>query len=313
MKTYTLPKTWAYALHKPHDLPNHLCGKELNDWLDLHTPTHAQELPVDVPFLTQQDRQYPSELLGTGAPPVLFYKGNLERLHNNIVAVVGTRKCSTLGIEFTKKISRFLRDHETTSISGLAYGIDEIVHKEAPSHTIGVMPCGFGATLPSRTQAICDQILQEGGLLLSEFPPHSPPRKWRFIQRNRIIAWLAQALILVEAPTQSGALHTVDFAQQRDKKIWIVPSSPLTHSNQGGLQLIAAGFDVLSHLQQVGQYLGYQTKIQAPETIMSFSELANHLNMNTKQAMRALAQLEIEGKITSLPNGYFSWTPSYSH
>lgn len=313
MTTYTLPKTWAFALHKSNELPTHLNGQELNDWLIRHVPHHVQDQQVNTPFLTLQDNQYPKALLGTRAPPVLFYKGNLDILNKHIVAVVGTRKCSAMGIEFTKTLSRFLCTNDTISISGLAYGIDEIVHQEALSHTIGVMPCGFGASLPSRTQDLCDKIIQEGGLLISEFPPHSPPRKWRFIQRNRLIAWLAEALILVEAPVQSGALHTVDFAQQRNKKIWIVPSSPLTHSNQGGLQLIAAGFDVLCHLQQLGHYLGYKTSTTTPNAIMSLSELANHLNMNTKQAMRALSQLEIEGKISSLPNGYFSWTPSYVH
>jgi DNA processing protein len=225
--------------------------------------------------------------------------------------VVGTRKCSIQGAVFTKQISQFLAEHNIISVSGLAHGIDEIVHQNACSKTIGIMPCGFGGTLPTKTQNLCTRIVEEGGLLLSEFPPNTPPRKWRFIQRNRIIAWLASELILVEAPRASGALHTVRFAMEKEKKVWVVPSSPLVYSNHGGLELIAAGFAPLCNINQLSIHLNIEKhrQPQRSQSVMSFSEFAHHLNMNTQQATKELIKLEIEGKITTLPNGYFAWNP----
>ena len=132
--------------------------------------------------------------------------------------------------------------------------------------------------------------------MFQEFPSqNTSSRKWRFIQRNRIIAWLAHALVLIEAPMESGALHTVRFAQQRDKKIWVVPSSPLTYSNHGGLALISSGFEALCHIDQLMiKCVSDETKkTHRPQSVMSFSEIAQHLNMSTKETVqRALSRLE---------------------
>lgn len=309
MNSYTVPPKWAFAMTNtipPHDTP-----KMLEDWLTKNVPNHQSSLSSPTPFLLQTDRAYPQILLGRNAPHILFYQGNLELLTKTRVAVVGTRKCSAQGISYTRYLSKNLCNHDIVSVSGLAYGIDEIVHQEAYAKTIGVMPCGFGSNLPKRTQDICAKILEGGGLLISEFAPYTPPRKWRFIQRNRIIAWISHALVLVEAPIESGSLHTVRFAQKRNKKIWVVPSSPLTHSNHGGLALISSGFEALCHINQLLIFFQIQTKkIHRAQSVMSFSEIARHLNMDTKQAMQELSRLELNGTLTSLPNGYYAWTPS---
>lgn len=309
MNRYIVPPKWAFSIQKT--IPAHKTPQKLEDWLNKNVPQNQSSISSPTPFLVQSDPQYPQQLLGKHAPHVLFYKGNLELLTKTTLAVVGTRKCSAQGIAYTRHLSKHLYDHDIVSVSGLAYGIDEVVHQEAYSKTIGVMPCGFGSNLPSRTQSLCSKIIREGGLLISEFPPYTPPRKWRFIQRNRIIAWVAQALVLVEAPMESGALHTVRFAQQRDRKIWVVPSSPLTYSNHGGLSLISSGFEALCHLDQLMMFFQIQTKqTHRPQSVMSFSEIAQHLNMNTKQAIQELSRLELAGKLTSLPNGYYAWIPS---
>ena len=314
MKQYTLTKSWSFALQRPHHIPQNISPKQLEVWLKKHTPGHIVETTSSTPFLRQIDDIYPKSLLGIQSPPVLFYKGDIGLLKATKIGVVGTRKCSVQGAVFTKNISQFLSDSDIVSISGLAYGIDEIVHQNAQGKTIGIMPCGFGGKLPIRTQNICNQIVKEGGLLLSEFAPNTPPRKWRFIQRNRIIAWLADELILVEAPLQSGALHTVRFAMEKEKKVWVVPSSPLVYSNHGGLELIAAGFPPLCHINQLSAHLrrvygGKEKQPPKPQSVMSFSEFAHHLNMNTQQATKELIKLELEGKISTLPNGYFAWNP----
>ena len=309
MNSYIVPPKWAFSIQQT--IPFQDTPQELEAWLNKHVPRNQRPLSSPTPFLLQTDLAYPKMLIGKNAPQVLFYQGNLELLTQKRVAVVGTRKCSAQGISYTQYLSRHLFDHDIVSVSGLAYGIDEIVHQQAYAKTIGVMPCGFGSNIPKRTQDLCTKIIDNGGLLISEFPPNTPPRKWRFIQRNRIIAWIAHALVLVEAPMESGALHTVRFAQQRNKKIWIVPSSPLNYSNHGGLTLISSGFEALCHIEQLMMYFQLQTKkTHRPQSVMSFSEIAQYLNMNTKDTMQELSRLELAGMLTSLPNGYYAWIPS---
>ena len=310
MTTFTVPPSWSFALQNSQHIPVHDTPDALELWLKQKTPHHQQQLQSPTPFLLQTSPSYPAILMGRKAPYVLFYRGNLDLLTKRRVAVVGTRKCSAQGITYTQYLAQHLYEHDIVSVSGLAYGIDEVVHKYSYAKTIGIMPCGFGAKLPQRTEELCSKIVREGGLLLSEFPPYTPARKWRFIQRNRIIAWIAHALVLVEAPLESGALHTVRFAQQRNKKIWVVPSSPLTYSNHGGLALISSGFEALCHIDQLMLYFQMQSKqTERPQSVMSFSEFAQHLNMNTKQAVREINKLELAGKLTSLPNGYYAWNP----
>lgn len=310
MTTYIVPSSWTFALNKSQEIPFHETPKQLAIWLEQHTPAHQKQLVSPTPFLLQTDDSYPQMLVGKKAPYVLFYKGNLDLLAQRRVAVVGTRKCSAQGVSYAQFLAHHLYTHNIVSVSGLAYGIDEVVHKNSYAKTIGIMPCGFGGKLPKRTEHLCNRIVQEGGLLLSEFAPNTPPRKWRFIQRNRIIAWIAHALVLVEAPIESGALHTVRFAQQRNKKIWVVPSSPLTYSNHGGLALISSGFDALCHIDQLMLYFHMQSKkTSRPQSVMSFSEFAQHLNMNTKQATQEISRLELAGTIRLLPNGYYAWNP----
>ena len=309
MKNYIVPPKWAFSIQ--NTVPYQDTPQQLEAWLTKHVPSYQSPLSSPTPFLLQTDHAYPKMLLGKTAPSVLFYQGNLGLLTKTRVAVVGTRKCSAQGIAYTQYLSKHLFDHDIVSVSGLAYGIDEIVHQQAYAKTIGVMPCGFGSKLPTRMQNLCAKIVDHGGLLVSEFPPNTPPRKWRFIQRNRIIAWLAHALVLIEAPIESGALHTVRFAQQRDKKIWVVPSSPLTYSNHGGLALISSGFEALCHIDQLMMFFQIESKkTHRPQSVMSFSEIAQHLNMSTKETVQELSRLELAGMLTSLPNGYYAWTPS---
>ena len=309
MTKFILSKEWAFACQNPQKIPQYLNASVLEDWLKKHTPAAASNLKSPCAFLRSVDELYPQELIGFQSPPVLFYQGNLTLLRQRKISVIGTRKCSLLGMEFTKKLSSFLRDHSIVSVSGLAYGIDEIVHQQAPERTIGILPCGFGNAVPTRIQKMCQKIIDAGGLILSEFAPDTPPRKWRFIQRNRIVAWLGEELIVVEAPQESGTLHTVKYAMDRDKKIWVVPSSPLLQSNRGGLSLIAAGFPSLCSVHQLAVHLEIPYE-QEQALILSFSEFAQHGNMSTVEATKALTKMQLNGTVTPLQNGYFVWNPS---
>ena len=309
MQQFVLSKEWAFACRNPQKTPPNLSPHALEEWLKQHTPIDSKCIPSAYPYIRSVDEGYPEELHGYQAPPVLFYRGNISLLHKPKIAIVGTRKASVLGVEFCKLLSSFLYNNDIISVSGLAHGIDEVVHHQALSKTIGILACGFGDSLSSKTKHLCQKIVDAGGLIVSEFPPNTPPRKWRFIQRNRIIAWLGKEVILVEAPHESGTLHTIKNAMDRNKHIWIVPSSPLSHTNRGGLALIAAGFPPLCSIQQLAHHLQLSYKAEK-KSILSFSEFAQYSNMSTKDAMKELTKLELHGTIKTLQNGYFVWNPS---
>ena len=237
----------------------------------------------------------------------MFYRGNIGLLKQDALGVVGTRYCSIQGLEYARILSRYLAEHQVPSISGLAQGIDRMVHKHARGCTIGVLPCGFQRIHPS-LKSICDSIVEQGGLIVSEFLPHETARKWRYIQRNRLIAWLSAAMVLVEAPKTSGALHTVRYAQQRKKAVWVVPSSPLSVHNRGGLELIAMGFSALCSLKQIAHVFEL-AEPKENNCIMSRRDFARHLNLGQDALDKKLARLELEGKIIPLSFGNYLWNP----
>ena len=103
-------------------------------------------------------------------------------------------------------------------ISGLAFGIDEVAHRANLCNSIGVVPFGFQATCTSRHKKLCNDILEAGGLLLSEFPLHQPAQKWTFLQRNRIISGLAECVVITEARKRSGSLNTAKHAIEQRKE-----------------------------------------------------------------------------------------------
>ena len=308
MSYYTLPAHWVFALRFGQKLPTFKNESLLEEWLKNNTPASCQEIQSSTPFLTISHPLYPSALKGKGAPCVLFYQGDLTLLQKTCIAVVGTRYCSIRGVQYAKEIVHYLHTHKVISVSGLAYGIDNIVHRAAHGYTIGILPCGFDAR-SSTLQETCSHIIEQGGLILSEYLPQDVARKWRYIRRNRIIAWISSILILVEAPRSSGALHTVRYARERVIPVLVVPSSPLEEQNQGGLKLIAMGFPMLYSIKQLALLLNLPVP-QNEKSVMSRSDLARSLNLSHKELDIELRRLQINGTLIPISFGNFLWNPS---
>ena len=308
MNHYKLPSHWVFAAHLGPKTPFYKNSQHLESWLKKNATSNHTAIKSHTPFLTLCSEGYPTSLRGAQAPPVLFYRGNINLLYKRLIAAVGTRYCSTHGLEYARLLSLYLSEHQLPSISGLAQGIDCMIHEQAKGCTIGVLPCGFNK-IPSSLKIKCDSIIAQGGLILSEFLPNMPPRKWRYIQRNRIIAWLAEMVILIEAPQHSGALHTVRYAQKRKRVVWVVPSSPLSVHNRGGLGLIAMGFPALCSLKQLAHLFNIPVPVEK-NRIMSRRDFARHLNLHHDELDKELTRLQIEGTILPLSFGHFLWNPS---
>lgn len=192
------------------------------------------------------DPGYPARLVDDDTPPaVLFVEGSLGHLDGPTVAIVGTRNATRLGRETAASLAIDLADREVAVVSGLAFGIDAAAHeaiawRPGVGAAIGVVATGLERAYPRRHQRLQRQIAS-AGLLLSESPMGSEPQRWRFPARNRIIAGLADAVVVVESRSAGGSMLTAAEAVARDRPVLAVPGHPTSAASAGTLDLIADG------------------------------------------------------------------------
>lgn len=199
----------------------------------------------DVAVLSLEDDAYPRLLRETADPPVFFsYRGNLSILDHPCVAVVGTREMSPYGKRLTEWIVPPLIRAGCTTVSGLAYGIDAVVARstiDADGRTVAVLGSGLGAIYPKEHDRLADAIVESGGLLLSEYPFSEGALQQSFPARNRIVAGLSLATVVIEAPAQSGALITARLALEENRDVFACPGQLFDANVEGCHRLIAEG------------------------------------------------------------------------
>ncbi|HEX2043607.1 MAG TPA: DNA-processing protein DprA [Acidimicrobiales bacterium] len=203
--------------------------------------------------------QYPAALAGDHeAPAVLFLKGAEGGLTGRRVAVVGTRRCTRYGADVARQLGRDLAAAGVTVVSGLALGIDGAAHEGAlaarAAPPVAVVGSGLDVVYPRRHARLWAEVAASG-VLLSEAPLGARPEPWRFPVRNRVIAALAEVVVVVESPSRGGSLHTVDAAVARDRPVMAVPGSVRSPASELPNALLAEGcapardaLDVLSLL-----------------------------------------------------------------
>jgi DNA processing protein len=190
--------------------------------------------------------EYPRRLAEIPDPPFgLFTAGIGAPMTDDVpvVAIVGSRRPTTFGMHFARALAATLTAHGATVVSGLALGIDAAAHAGALSAggaTIAVLGAGVDVSSPRRNDALRADILREG-LILSEYWPGTEPAPWRFPARNRIVAGLADAVVVVEAGERSGALITADFALEQGRPVLAVPGAPGAAASVGCNALLRAG------------------------------------------------------------------------
>ena len=178
-------------------------------------------------FIHYDDDAYPSALRETSRPPFgLFARGADLDPETICVAIVGTRLPTGRAMTAAFELAYSLSEAGVCVISGLARGIDAAAHRgavaSARSPTCAVLPCGIDGVYPASNRRLAGEILDRGGLLLSEYPPGEEIRKYRFPERNRIIAGMAKSCVVVEAPAKSGALITADHALDEGRDVWVL-------------------------------------------------------------------------------------------
>lgn len=195
-------------------------------------------------FVTIFDENYPAQLRETYCPPmVLFYRGNFDLLKMTMVGIVGARRNTSYGRMALEHIIPGLIERKICVVSGLADGIDGISHEiamKSGGRTIGIIGTGLDRIYPVRRNNL-QSIMEEKELVLSEYPLGSPPSKFHFPQRNRIIAGLTQTLLVVEAKEKSGSLITASLSLQENRNVCAIPGRIDAPMSTGCNQLIAAG------------------------------------------------------------------------
>lgn len=198
----------------------------------------------NIHIIKQGDRAYPTALMQVYRPPeVLYCIGNPDLLTTRMAAVVGSRKCSEYGKQTAMALGKALSRSGITVISGMAKGIDRFGHLGAlknGGNTVAVLGCGVDVCYPAENRKLYEQICEEG-LILSEYEPGTEPRPYRFPQRNRLIAGLAQGVVVVEAGVNSGALITAELGESLGKPVYSVPGNITSPWSLGTNKLIADG------------------------------------------------------------------------
>ncbi|MBE6923927.1 MAG: DNA-protecting protein DprA [Ruminococcaceae bacterium] len=235
----------------------------------------AQCTDQDIHLLTYSDKEYPTRLKYIADPPlVLYYKGRLPDFNDApVIGVVGTRDASPYGCSAARRMGYQLVKGGGLLVSGCAKGIDTMAMKgalEADGTPVGVLGCGVDVVYPASNRWLFAE-LERRGCLISEYPPETPPAKWNFPKRNRIISGMSCGVLVVEAPMRSGALITARQAAEQGRDVFVVPGNIDVETCAGsnamlrdGAMAVSTGWDILSEYQ--AQYPGKLGEIhEVPE------------------------------------------------
>ena len=221
-------------------------------------------------FANQPD--YPAQLSQIyDPPPLLFYRGDKARLQQAQIAIVGSRKPTAHAQKITFDMAQYLAQAGYIITSGLAMGVDKRAHlgalaqvdAEYQGRTVGVMGTGIDVNYPNHHDKLFNQIIDQGGCIISELLPHTLPHKHTFPRRNRLVAGLSLATIVTEATIQSGSLITARLTSEQGKQVFAIPSHIDNSNAEGCHHLIREGATLIYHPQQVlediNSQLGYQS------------------------------------------------------
>ena len=237
--------------------------------------TKHQEKNITV--IPYEDEKYPEKLRHTYSPPTVLYSSRAINLNKHkTIAIVGTRKPSTYGKKFVHQLVASLKKYQPTIVSGLAYGIDICAHKAALANqlpTIGVIAGGLNKIYPYEHAKEASMIHQQG-CLISEHPLDTQPEKHHFPQRNRIIAGMCDAVVVIEAARKSGALITAKYANECDTDVFALPGDVYSSTSQGCNHLIKTHqAHTLTCAEDIAYMMGWDTTTNDPKNQPTFIPL----------------------------------------
>lgn len=243
-------------------------------------------------FLT--DKDYPQRLLHCyDAPTLLFYRGEANLNASRIIAIIGTRSNTDYGKHITEKLVKDLESMEVFIVSGLAFGIDALAHKAALKNnlpTVGVLGHGLDTIYPSQHTTLAKDMIKQGGGLLTEFTSNTKPDKHNFPARNRIVAGMSDATIVIETGIKGGSMITAELANSYNKDVFAYPGKVTDNKSAGCNYLIRSNKAMLlTDTQELIDMMGW-ADIRKP--VIKQQDLFVTLNAEEQQLAHILSQKE---------------------
>jgi len=274
------------------------------------------------PVIRRHDAVYPTLLAQLHDPPAqLYLRGSVDALTGPAVAIVGARSCSSYGAQVGRTVARELAAAGVVVVSGLARGVDAEAHRgalDAGGCTVAVLGCGIDRDYPRRHAELASRIV-ESGAVVSEYPPGVEPAPWRFPARNRIVAALAVATVVVEARSRSGGLITADFALELGRDVFAVPGEITSGLSAGTNELLRQGASPLLAAADVLDAMGVEPKAPAGRSVSSAAEavlalvsdgvrdpdaLVRASGCSSGDVAAALVELELAGLVATADGEY---------
>lgn len=270
------------------------------------------------------DKRYPKKLLNISKPPkVLYVLGNIELLNNKSIAIVGTRSYTEYGKHYASKFSNNISKAGLTIVSGLARGIDTFSHENSMNNigkTIAVIASGFDHIYPEENQELANKILEYDGAIISEYPPNTKVDMQKFPIRNRIIAGLSDATLVVEALSRSGSEITARNAMEQGKTVFCIPQDIGKKTGVGTNNLIKKGAKLVTSPSEILEEFGEFKIVEQEEDNIKFvhskykkiydyiskkssniDEISRELNISISELNTKLTFMEIDGLVEILP------------
>lgn len=271
-------------------------------------------------IIKNTDSLYPKRLLTIkNAPKQLYVEGDETLLNKQAIAIVGTRMPSEYGIKVANEFAKELSNQNYCVISGLAQGIDTYAHMGAKcgkGKTVAVLGAGFNHIYPKQNTKLYQDIIEEGGCIVSEYDPNEEVKPENFPKRNRIISGLAMGVLIIEARYRSGSSITAKFAIEQNKEIFCVPGNidkPTSYIPneyiKNGAFLVTSAMDIINYYpikkeeknidedyKELYQYIN--------EIPISSNELCKLTNLSIASVNERLIYMEIEGLIKNVAGGY---------
>ncbi len=284
----------------------------------------------NIEVLCQEDSSYPQQLKNIPDPPIcLFIRGDVKKLdfkNKYLIGVVGTRKPTAYGQQTAKKITANLAAAGFTIVSGMAIGIDTIAHQTALDYgaqTIAVLGCGVDIVYPEINYRLYRQIIDNKGLVISEFPPGKMVAKGLFVARNRLISGLSSGVLVIEGTKDSGALITARCAAEQGKEVFAPPApinSALSEAPnfllKNGAKLVTSADDILEEFDlkiSPKKQENIKQKLNGEENRFfdllmeskSADEICETLNLSIDRVLNILSALEVKGIIEKNSEGKY--------
>jgi len=243
------------------------------------------------------EARFPALLLATSdMPPALWYRGALEAFEAPSVAIVGSRAASSVALEVAKRLAADLAERGIVVVSGLARGVDSAAHRGAlrAGRTIAVLGSGLDVVYPREHTRLAQDIAAQG-LVVSEYPPGTPPLAFHFPMRNRLISGLSRAVVVVEASEQSGSLITAACALEQGREVIAVLGNVLSGRNRGAHALIRDGAKIVESADDIVEELGWVAWPGAPPAAASTDTSATSSGDPLLHLMRAGEPYDLDG------------------